>query len=46
MGKLPYGISDYERLQENDYYYIDKCFYDQENSEKRYLQAHWKTIMI
>ena len=27
MGKLPYGISDYERLQENDYYYIDKTKY-------------------
>ena len=27
MKKLPYGISDYERLAENDYYYVDKTFY-------------------
>ena len=27
MKKLPYGISDYERLTENDYYYVDKTFY-------------------
>ena len=27
MQKLPYGISDYERLIENDYYYIDKTEY-------------------
>ena len=27
MKKLPYGISDYERLIENDYYYIDKTMY-------------------
>ena len=27
MKKLPYGISDYERLVENDYYYIDKTMY-------------------
>ena len=27
MKKLPYGISDYERLIENDYYYIDKTEY-------------------
>ena len=27
MKKLPYGISDYERLKENDYYYIDKTMY-------------------
>ncbi len=25
--KLPYGISDYERLIENDYYYVDKTMY-------------------
>ena len=27
MKKLPYGISDYERLVENDYYYVDKTRY-------------------
>ncbi len=27
MKKLPYGISDYERLVENDYDYIDKTMY-------------------
>ena len=27
MKKLPYGISDYERLKENDYYYVDKTMY-------------------
>ena len=27
MKKLPYGISDYERLMENDYYYVDKTMY-------------------
>ena len=27
MKKLPYGISDYERLQESDYYYVDKTEY-------------------
>ena len=27
MKKLPYGISDYERLMENDYDYIDKTMY-------------------
>lgn len=27
MKKLPYGISDYERLIENNYYYIDKTMY-------------------
>ena len=27
MKKLPYGISDYERLQENGYYYVDKTGY-------------------
>ena len=24
MKKLPYGISDYQRLIENEYYYVDK----------------------
>ncbi len=27
MKKLPYGISDYERIIENEYYYIDKTMY-------------------
>ena len=27
MKKLPYGISDYERLIENNYYYVDKTMY-------------------
>ena len=27
MKKLPYGISDYERIMENDYYYVDKTRY-------------------
>ena len=27
MKKLPYGISDYERLVKNDYYYVDKTKY-------------------
>ena len=27
MKKLPYGISDYERIMENDYYYVDKTKY-------------------
>ena len=27
MKKLPYGISDYERLVENNYYYVDKTMY-------------------
>ncbi len=27
MKKLPYGISDYERLIENNYYYVDKTKY-------------------
>ena len=27
MKKLPYGISDYERLVENEYYYVDKTTY-------------------
>ena len=27
MKKLPYGISDFERLMENGYYYVDKTIY-------------------
>ena len=27
MKKLPYGISDYERIKENNYYYVDKTEY-------------------
>ena len=27
MKKLPYGISDYERIVENNYYYVDKTKY-------------------
>ena len=27
MKKLPYGISDYERIIKNDYYYVDKTKY-------------------
>ena len=27
MKRLPYGISDYERLIEDDYYYVDKTMY-------------------
>ena len=27
MKKLPYGISDYERVMENNYYYVDKTSY-------------------
>ena len=27
MKKLPYGVSDYERLIKNDYYYVDKTMY-------------------
>ena len=27
MRKLPYGISDYERLIEDEYYYVDKTMY-------------------
>ena len=27
MKKIPYGISNYERLIENDYYYVDKAMY-------------------
>ena len=27
MKKIPYGISDYERIMENNYYYVDKTMY-------------------
>ena len=27
MKKLPYGISDYERIIEDNYYYVDKTNY-------------------
>ena len=39
MKKLPYGISDYERLIENDYYYIDKTEYIEkiENLSEPYI---------
>ena len=39
MKKLPYGISDYERLVENDYYYVDKTMYIEklENLAERYI---------
>ena len=39
MQKLPYGISDYERLIENDYYYIDKTEYIEkiENLSEPYI---------
>ena len=39
MEKLPYGISDYERLIENDYYYIDKTQFIEklENLPEPYL---------
>ena len=39
MKKLPYGISDYERLIENDYYYVDKTMYIEklENLSEPYI---------
>ena len=39
MKKLPYGISDYESLIENDYYYVDKTMYIEklENLAERYI---------
>ena len=39
MKKLPYGISDYERLKENDYYYVDKTIYIEqlENLSEPYI---------
>ena len=27
MKKLPYGISDYEKIVEENYYYVDKTSY-------------------
>ena len=33
MKKLPYGISDYEKLIENDYYYVDKTKYIEQLEE-------------
>ena len=37
--KLPYGISDYERLKENEYYYVDKTEYIEklENLSEPYI---------
>ena len=37
--KLPYGISDYESLVENNYYYVDKTIYIEklENLAERYI---------
>ena len=39
MKKLPYGISDYESLVENIYYYVDKTMYIEklENLAERYI---------
>ena len=39
MKKLPYGISDYENLIEEDYYYVDKTMYIEklENLPERYI---------
>ena len=39
MKKLPYGISDYERLIENEYYYVDKTMYIEklENMAEPYI---------
>ena len=39
MKKLPYGISDYESLVENNYYYVDKTIYIEklENLAERYI---------
>ena len=39
MKKLPYGISNYEKLIENDYYYVDKTKYIEklENLAERYI---------
>ena len=39
MKKLPYGISDYERIQENNYYYVDKTEYIEklENLSEPYI---------
>ena len=35
MKKLPYGISDYERLIENEYYYVDKTMYIEKLENKK-----------
>ena len=39
MKKLPYGISDYEKIQENNYYYLDKTEYIEklENLPETYI---------
>ncbi len=39
MKKLPYGISDYERIIENNYYYVDKTMYIEqlENLAEAYI---------
>ena len=39
MKKLPYGVSDYERLVENNYYYVDKTPYIEqlENLSEPYI---------
>ncbi len=39
MKRLPYGISDYENLIEEDYYYVDKTMYIEklENLPERYI---------
>ena len=39
MKKLPYGISDYQSLIENNYYYVDKTMYIEklENLAERYI---------
>ena len=39
MKKLPYGISDYEKIVEENYYYVDKTSYIEklENLAERYI---------
>ena len=39
MKKLPYGISDYEKIIEENYYYVDKTQYIEklENLAERYI---------
>ena len=39
MKKLPYGISNYEELVEDGYYYVDKTMYIEklENLAERYI---------
>ena len=39
MKKIPYGISDYEKLIEENYYYVDKTSYIEklENLAERYI---------